>query len=80
MSRKACGKLVRRLSSVPDPELDEAFQAYRKREQRRRSIFVKNDLTMVDKETIQRNIVMTLCLMIVIVCIIVFVCAYFRMN
>ena len=68
----------RKLSTVPDADLDEAFQAYRARDKRRRSTFVKVDHTLVDTSTTHNNIVFISVIIGIIIVLVVLVSAYYH--
>ena len=80
MSDSVDASIKRRQSSIPDPEFIEAFNAYRKREKRRRSTFMKSDQTVVDIAKTEKNIALIVGLIGGMIVLIVLACAYYRMT
>ena len=80
MSDPLIARIPKRQPSIPNPELDEAFKAYRKREKRRRSTFVKYNQTADGVARTRQNIMVIVSLMVGLIVLIVLACAYYHMR
>ena len=67
----------RRPSGAMDPDFQEAFEAYKARDVRRKSMYIRPDVTAIDTSKTQTNMVLILGLIGAIISVVTAFCYYY---